>query len=240
MGREHGHDWRQELASALEWWRDAGVDTLTEDAARDWLAGPAAQRESAAEPVAAPAPAEVLPDTLQAFVAWRLGDAAPEAEWLTPRIGPGGDAGAGLMVLTDMPEADDRDALMRGPEGRLLDAILAAIGESRDSIYLASVAVARPVTGQIPADQEARLTELARHHVALAGPARLLLMGEAAKRVQHTTDSSGFGNTEGVINQFVRNKEVVAIDHPRTMLRWPAKKAQAWNQLSHLLRGTSQ
>ncbi len=240
MGREYGHDWRQELASALEWWRDAGLETLTDDAPRDWLARPAPVRESAAEvPAVAAAAAEPLPETLEAFVAWRLGDRAPEAEWLTPRVPPSGAAGAGLMILTDMPEADDREHLMDGAEGRLLDAILAAIGEQRESVYLASLAVARPLTGRIAEEDVAGLAMLAWHHIALVGPQRLLLLGQTVDRVRDTTNGSGFGNYESAINHFVRNKGAVVIDHPRLLLGRPGRKAEAWNQLMHLRRGTS-
>ncbi|MEI9926780.1 MAG: uracil-DNA glycosylase family protein [Sphingomonas sp.] len=214
------------------------METLAEDAPRDWLARPA-PRESAA-PAPASAPVEALPDTLEAFVAWRLGDAAPEAGWLTPRIGPSGPADAELMILTDMPEAEDGATLLEGAPGRLLDAMLAAIGESRESAYVASLAVARPLTGQIPADDEPRLAALARHHVALVAPQRLLLLGQAANRVYPTTSGSAQGNTGCDINHSVRNMEAVAIDHPRFLLRRPAGKAEVWKQLLRLRRGTSE
>jgi DNA polymerase len=240
MGREFGQDWRNGLASALEWWRDAGVDTLIEDEPRDWLARPVAQRADAVEE-AAPAAfiAAPLPDTLEAFLAWRMGDEAPEAEWLTPRIGPVGDPGAPLMVLTDMPESEDAatGTLLSGSAGRLFDRILAAIGESRESVYLAPFAFARPLTGQIPGEQEARLTELAQHHIALVAPKQLLILGDAAKRVRSTTSGSDFGNGEAVINHFVRNVEAVAVRAPRFLLGQPAAKAEAWKQLIQFSKG---
>jgi len=241
MGGEYGDQWRQSLASALEWWIDAGVDTLAEDAPRDWLAPPVASAvAAAAAPSVASAPAEVLPDTLDAFLAWRLGDTAPEAEWLTPRIGPSGDSGAALMILTDMPEPDDIDRLMTGAPGRLLDRMLAAIGQSRESVYLASLAVARPLTGRIPGEVEPRLIELARHHIGLVAPQRLLLLGQSANRVRSTTNGSGFGNDEPDINDFGRNMKAVASYHPRFLLERPAAKAEAWKHLLLLSRGTSQ
>jgi uracil-DNA glycosylase len=143
MGREMGNDWRQELASALEWWRDAGVDTLVEDEPRDWLARPAPRVEAVAEAEPAVA-AAALPDSLEAFVEYRMTGAVPEAEWLTPRIAPKGQQGAALMILTDMPEPEDAETgvLVSGAPGRLLDRMLAAIGTSRDSAYIASLRAA--------------------------------------------------------------------------------------------------
>lgn len=236
MGREYGHDWRSAVASALDWWADAGVDTLTDEAPRDWLARTPPRAEAPVpETIAATAPP--LPDDLERFVAWRMGDAAPEAEWLSPRIAPGGPAGAAMMVLTDMPEPGDEAAgmMIGGAAGRLLDRILEAIGESRDSVQCAALAWARPVTGTLNDAEIAQLAPLVHHHVALAAPKRLLLLGETMNRVWRTTNNSASVNPEGDINQFVGNKEnvqdVVAIRHPRFLLSHPASKAEAWKQL---------
>ena len=245
MGGEYGDQWRQSLASALEWWRDAGVETLAGDEPRDWLARPAVAQEAAAGtgagPVAATAAPEVpLPDTLDGFIAWRMGDAAPEADWLTRRVAPAGPADAEFMVLTDIPEASDTDSLMSGGEGRLLGRMLAAIGMARDSVHLASLAWARPLTGQIPADTEAKLIELALHHVALVAPKKLLLLGQSANRVLGTTSGSAFGNGIHDINHSGGNTEVVATYHPRFLMERSAAKAEAWKHLLLLSRGTSQ
>ena len=245
MGGEYGDQWRQSLASALEWWRDVGVETLADDDPRDWLARPAVGAEAAAGGVgelaaAAEAPVTPLPDTLEGFTAWRMSEEAPEADWLTTRIAPGGPADAELMILTDTPEADDRDSLMSGAAGRLLDRMLAAIGQKRESVYLASLAWARPLTGQIPADSEARLIELALHQIALVGPRKLLLLGQSANRVRGTTNGSGFGNGDHDINYSGGKTEVVATYHPRFLMERSAAKAEAWKHLLLFSRGTSQ
>jgi DNA polymerase len=240
MGREMVQDWRQELASALDWWADAGVDTLLQDDPRDWLARPVARPDNIAAEAVAEAPPEILADTLEAFIAWRMGNAAPEAEWLTPFVAASGRPDSPLMVMTDMPEGDDSESLLSGPAGRLFDRMLAAIGESRETVYLTSLAAARPLTGRIPPEQEARLIELARHHIALAAPKKLLLLGQATERVSGTASRSASGNAEADINYFGRKMEtmtVVAIRHPRFMLDHPAAKAEAWKQLMQFSPG---
>ncbi|MBL7537732.1 uracil-DNA glycosylase, partial [Escherichia coli] len=74
----------------------------------------------------------------------------PEAAWLTPRVAPSGPANAVLVVLTDMPESDDQDALLAdGAAGKLLSRMLTAAGIARDSVYFLSLAVARPLAGRI-------------------------------------------------------------------------------------------
>ncbi|MBB5709414.1 uracil-DNA glycosylase family protein [Sphingomonas xinjiangensis] len=241
MGAEPLDDWQGIVASALEWWRDAGVDMLVEDDPREWLtrAAPVAVAEAGSAAVAAPA-AETLPDTLDAFIAWRLGDAAPEAGWMSPRLAPTGPADAEWVLLTDMPETGDEARLLDGPAGGLLDRMLAAIGLSRESVYLASLAVARPMTGRIPPEQEALLIELAHHHLSLLRPKKLLLLGQAASRV--LAGMNGVSGTDSihVINQFGAKTMTVATFHPRFLLERPVAKSEAWKHLLLLSRGPSE
>lgn len=231
MGVEHLHDWRLGLASALEWWRDAGVETLQGDEPRDWLARPAAASQAAAQDAAVAAPVEILPTTLEDFVTWRLGPAAPESGWHAPLIAPSGPAQPKLVIFSDMPCAEDKEALMSGPTGILFDRMLAAIGLDRESVYLGSLAVARPLTGRVPPEQQARLIQLARHHLNLLKPERLLLFGKAAEQLIDGVDGSGD------INLFGCTTRVVASYHPRFLLERPAAKSEAWKHLLLLSRG---
>lgn len=240
MGVELTHDWRGSIASALDWWSDAGVDMLADEEARDWLALPPApataeSRAAVAEPIV-----EALPETLVDFVAWRMSDAAPEAGWMTPRIAPVAPETISLMILTDLPGPEDHDGLLGGLPGRLLDRMLAAIGESRESVYLASLAWARPLTGRIRPDDEARLIELARHHVMLAQPKRLLLLGQSPGRVMDGTNGDESSEPKADVQRLPASIEAVASYHPRFLLERPAAKAEAWRHLLLLSRGTGQ
>lgn len=239
MGGEPVQDWQKLAASTLEWWRDAGVDTLVEDDVRDWLARtpPPAAPVTDEAAVAAPV-AETLPDTLEAFVAWRLGEDSPEAGWHTPRLAPTGPIDAEWVLVTDVPEAEDSDVLLSGPAGRLLDKMLAAIGQSRESVHLLPLAWARPMTGRIASDEEARLIELARHHLSLLGPRKLLLLGQSASRVLVETNDESLTNPIRVVNHFGANTRAVASFHPRFLLERPAAKGEAWKHLLLLSRGT--
>lgn len=235
MGAEQLQNWQMGLASALEWWRDAGVDTLQDDAPRDWLARPAPVPDAAAARAAAvaEAPAEILPTTLEDFVAWRMGPAAPESGWHSRLIAPSGPAHPKLVVFSDMPCAEDGEALMSGPAGQLFDRMLAAIGLERESVYLGSLALARPLPGRVPTEQEARLIQLARHHLSLLKPERLLLFGQAAERL-----IDGPANGLDDVNLFGCTTRVVASFHPRFLLERPAAKSEAWKHLLLLTRGS--
>ncbi|URW76463.1 uracil-DNA glycosylase [Sphingomonas donggukensis] len=233
MGADQHTDWTALAASTLEWWRDAGVDTLVEDAPRDWLARAVPMAATPIADAVAEVAAPALPDTLDAFVAWRLGDAAPEAG-RGAVIGPEGDVSSGVMVIVDFPEGE---TLLDGAAGRLFDRMLAAIGRDRASIYLASLTTARPLTARIAPEAEALLAPLIYHHVALATPRILLTLGAAASRAMIGTDAhEGQGNLRAV-NLNGASVPVVASYHPRALIERPAMKAAAWKDLQLLMGG---
>ena len=248
MGADQHIDWQTAAASALEWWREAGVDASIDEAPRDWLAAveppkPAArgQAVAAAAPVVAP-----LPATLAAFEAWRTGPEAPEAGWPGKPIAAQGPASSDIMILIDLPEREDADSgiLMSGPAGRLFDRMLAAIGRDRDSVYLVPVCATRPVAGRIAPEIEDRLNEVARHHVMLAEPRRVLLLGNAPTRALLGADATrargrlhtvslGRGQVTGIGSDI--EVQAVASFHPRFLIERPAQKAEAWKDLQMLI-----
>ncbi len=236
-------DWRAEAASALNWWRDAGVDVLVEDGPRDWTARPAAtaQPDAPSRPVpAGPEPEPPLPATIEAFLDWRYGASAPEAAMGEPLAPAEGDHAATLMIVTDLPEFENGSpALLGGTAGALFDRMLAAIGQSRESIYLVPLCAARPITGQVPRDLEEKLGEILRHHVALARPERLLLLGQSASRAILGTDAGRGAESLTPFHYSGAQSQAVATFHPRFLLSKPAAKADAWKDLQLLIGGQS-
>lgn len=247
MGADQNFDWQLAAASALEWWRDAGVDTLVDEGPRDWTAAPPAPPEPPQRRSGAQAVTEVvvaaLPETLAEFAAWRSGSDAPEAGWSGTPIAASGDPSADIMILVDLPDRDDSDSggLLSGPAGRLFDRMLAAIGQSRDSVYLAPMCSIRPLSGRIAPEIEARLVEVARHHVALVSPKRLLVLGNAPSRALTGVDVARARGSLHAINlncgKTIATVDVVASFHPRLLLERPAEKARAWKDLQMLIAG---
>ncbi|MGK6319753.1 uracil-DNA glycosylase family protein [Sphingomonas sp. DT-204] len=236
MGGDQHHDWRELAQSALDWWREAGVDTLVADTPRDWRiqAAPVAATAAAPLPPEAEATAAPLPATLETFVAWRTGPDAPEAGWGMPLFAPEGDPASGLMIIVDCPEDE---ALLDGAPGRLFDRMLAAIGRDRAGIYLAALAGARPVGGRIPPEMLPALAALLRHHIALAAPKRLLVAGSAASRALIGTDSARGRGSLHPVHLEVGTVDAVVSWHPRFLLERPAAKAEAWKDLQLLMGG---
>jgi uracil-DNA glycosylase family 4 len=251
MGADLNLDWQAAAASAIDWWRDAGVDASIDEAPRDWLAPVEAPQPVARTARAAVAEAPVarpLPATLEAFEAWRTSAEAPETGWSGTPIAAQGPSSAEIMILTDMPERDDADSgmLMSGAVGRLFDRMLAAIGQDRSSVYLVPLCTVRPTAGRIAPEIEERLNEVVRHHVMLAAPKRLLLLGNAPSRASlgadaarirggiHVVNLSG-GKMPQPINEVT--VQAVASFHPRFLLERPAAKAEAWKDLQMLIAG---
>ncbi|RUN77759.1 uracil-DNA glycosylase [Sphingomonas sp. TF3] len=247
MGADQNIDWRLAAASALEWWRDVGIDALVDEDPRDWTAAPPAppaQQPQRPTPRAVAAPVIVpLPATLDAFTAWRTGPDAPEAGWRGTPLAAAGNPHAPIMILVDVPDRDDAEAgmLLSGASGRLFDRMLAAIGQSRDSVYLAPMCTVRPMAGRIAPEIEVRLVEIARHHIALVSPKRVFLLGNAPSRAMTGVDVARARGTLHTINlesgMGDSTVDVVASFHPRLLLERPAEKARAWKDLQMLIAG---
>jgi uracil-DNA glycosylase len=102
-----------------------------------------------------------------------------------------GAAGAPLMVLDAAPGAVEESTgeAFSGDSARLLDNMLAAIGRSRESAWLAYAVPWRPPGDVNPTPQQtAILAPFARRHVELARPKVVLLFGEAPARMLLQTD----------------------------------------------------
>lgn len=256
-----------EIASLMGWWEDAGLDVLVDEAPRDWLvraetpaarpvaasvqpaaqpfsqsapasapAAPAARAEAPARPAPAPVAAG-LPDTLAGFQSW-LATSDAIAMPLSARVAPSGDPATGLMVLVDLPEAEDRAAarLLSGPAGDLFDKMLSAMGRDRSALYLSAMAPGRPSGGFVDREQGTLFARLARHHVTLAKPRALLLMGEQPSR---TFLNLGFVEARGQVHEITLPGgpvSAVATFHPRTLLQHPQQKRRAWEDLQLLMK----
>ena len=234
MGADQNFDWGRAAASALEWWHEAGVDAIVDDMSRDWL-----EEAPATDILPGAAPAGTLPTTLEAFLAWRTGPAAPEAGWPGRALGVQGDAATGLMIVVDMPDREDEATglLLSGGAGRLFDRMLAAIGRSRQSTYLAALMLKRPPAGRVPDETAQALAALIRHHLSLAAPKRVLVLGNAASRAITGMDVAHARGNLHAVNHGGGTSQIVASFHPRFLLERSAAKADAWTDLKLLIGG---
>jgi uracil-DNA glycosylase family 4 len=211
--------------SISDWWAQAGVDTFVDETPRDWLAAvrPAPSVEASSAAVVAapvPPPRAALPADLGDFRAWLLADPSIPGR-PAARLDAQGDAANGIMILVDMPETEDRAAgrLLSGAAGALLDRMLVAMGLSRDAIYLASFSPARPASGMLDPAAIAQLLVPLRHHLALAAPKKLLLMGEAPAQALLGLGSQAARGRAHAIDLADRSLPVIATFPPRFIVQ---------------------
>ncbi len=151
-------------------------------------------------------------------------------------FGSGALQQAQWLVVTDPPdEADDVSGEAMGADaGRLLDRMLAAAGQRRGAdgatAFVTPIVKCRPPRGRPPQPAELDACEavLARQ-VELLKPRVVLAMGlQAARRLTGSTEP--LGRLRGRTHAW-RDLPVVVTYHPAYLLRSPADKAGAWDDL---------
>ena len=147
------------------------------------------------------------------------------------RIRPSGPASAATMVLVPMPEDGDTQHLLSGKTGKLLDAMLAAMGTNRASIYLASALPSRVTMPDWHALATQGLGDILAHHLALAKPQRLLIFGKSGISTLLGHDLPNNPDTLRAFNQEDHRVSAVSAFDLEAILAKPALKAGLWNRL---------
>jgi uracil-DNA glycosylase len=81
------------------------------------------------------------------------------------------------MILAPTPEACDRETLLSGPEGRVLDAFLKAARLPDDQIYRASALPCHSPGADWNPRTNSLIAEALNRHIHLVRPQRLLVLG---------------------------------------------------------------
>jgi uracil-DNA glycosylase family 4 len=183
-------------------------------------------------PVETKPAAPALPDTLAAFRTWLLADASVPGA-VRGRVDALGDHATGAVIVVDMPEADDRASgtLLSGEVGALFDRMLGAIKLSRADIYLVPFSPSRSTTGRVGDADLATLTSLLRHHLTLAAPKRLLLLGDAPVQALLRMPAAKAREAVHMIEIEGRQVPTVASIHPRLVHLKRDYRPLAWDDL---------
>jgi DNA polymerase len=142
---------------------------------------------------------------------------------------------ADWLVIGEAPgaEEDRRGEPFVGAAGQLLDAMLRAIGLDRaTNVYIANVLKSRPPGNRDPKPEEvaACLPYLLRQ-IALLRPKIMLAVGRIA--AQNLLDTQvPLARLRGQVHRFGEfNTPLVVTYHPAYLLRTPADKRKAWEDL---------
>lgn len=223
-----------EAKGALAWWLEAGVDALVDEAPRNWL------KPAPSAPAQAPTTNVAEPDqqTLAELRQWLASSAqVPLAAGTARRILPHGPEHAPVMLLSDSPALEDFAAgqPIGGEAWELAGRMLRAIGIAADAAYSASLACVHSPGARLSEDERAACAEIARRHIRLASPERLLLFGDGpclALLGKRLIEARGHVHkVEGV--------RTVATFHPRHLIKRPLDKGLAWRDLLLLMEDGS-
>lgn len=220
---------RAAAESIIAWWQDAGVDVAVGEEPRDWL-----RRRNAPPPAAQTlaAPTE-KPGDLAAFKAWlATSTSLPMDRPGAIRAAPQGIEAAKVMLLSDLPDREDASEgkPIGGEAGALTQRMLAAIGLSPEDAYVASLSPFHAPGARFNGELEA-CAALARDHIRLARPERLILFGDAPTRALL---GEPLARARGRVHR-IEGVRTVATFHPRWLLQRPSDKALAWRDLLLLM-----
>ncbi len=146
-----------------------------------------------------------------------------------------GDPHADLLLIGEGPGRDE-DLLGRpfvGAAGQLLEKILAAIGRSRQDVYIANVVKCRPPQNRAPeVDEIAACLPYLRAQTALIRPKVIVLMGATALKAvlgdqyRITRDRGRWIEKKGVL--------IMPTFHPAALLRDETKKRPVWEDFKQV------
>jgi len=145
-----------------------------------------------------------------------------------------GDPAAAWMVVGEAPgaEEDKRGEPFVGRAGQLLNSMLRAIGLARDQVYIANMLKCRPPNNRDPAAGEvAQCSPYLDRQVELVQPKILLVVGRIAAQNLLQTEVP-LGRLRLKLHSYGPTKvPVVVTYHPAYLLRAPADKRKAWDDL---------
>jgi len=147
-----------------------------------------------------------------------------------------GNPEARVMLVGEAPGADeDREGLpFVGRSGKLLDRMLGAIALDRTSVYIANIIPWRPPGNRTPTPQESAIClPFIKRQIQLADPDILVCLGgPSATTLLELRE--GITRTRGRWFEYdtgTRKIRAIALFHPAYLLRSPAHKKLAWQDL---------
>ena len=150
------------------------------------------------------------------------------------RTVPGvGDLDAAWMFVGEAPGADEdaQGEPFVGAAGRLLDNMLAALGLARDhAVFIANVLKCRPPGNRTPAPLEVDACRpYLDRQIELVGPGLIVALGKSAACALLGVDAS-VASLRNRVHRY-RGHQLIVTYHPAYLLRTPADKAKAWEDL---------
>ncbi len=143
---------------------------------------------------------------------------------------------AELMFIGEGPGAQE-DATGRpfvGDAGQLLDRMILAMQLRREEVYIANIVKCRPMGNRNPLDEEAlACLPYLNRQIELVRPKLLVLLG--AVPLLYLLGKTGITHLHGQWFEY-QGIPVMPTFHPAYLLRSPARKKEAWDDLQQVMR----
>jgi len=143
-----------------------------------------------------------------------------------------GNEAADWMIIGEAPgaEEDRQGEPFVGRAGKLLDQMLFAIGESRESVFIANILKCRPPNNRDPKPEEAAACRAyLDRQIELVQPKIILAVGRIAAQNLLGTDEP-VGRMRGRAHE-LDGIPLVVTYHPAYLLRSPSQKQKSWSDL---------
>ena len=221
--------------------RDAYLDALGIDRWVSRNAPPEAEVQapalaSPAPPVQAPQPAPLGPITDWGVLRQRVAacTACDLCKTRTQTVFGVGNTRADWLVIGEAPgaEEDRQGEPFVGRAGQLLNAMLLAIGLPRETVFIANILKCRPPGNRDPKPEEvSRCLPFLSAQIGLLKPKMMLAVGRIAAQNLLATDAP-LARLRGKLHHFGEaHTPLVITYHPAYLLRTPADKRKAWEDL---------
>ncbi len=151
--------------------------------------------------------------------------------------GQGNPISPDVMFIGEAPgaEEDKQGLAFVGAAGQLLTKMIAAMGYTRDEVFIANICKCRPPDNRPPAlDEMQACLPYLRAQIAAIRPKIIVALGATAVKGL-LQSSAGISRLRGTWTSYA-GVPLMPTYHPAYLLRYPLAKKDAWNDLKMVLQ----
>ena len=148
-------------------------------------------------------------------------------------FGVGTTAPGGILLVGEGPgeQEDLKGEPFVGPAGRLLNAMIAAIGIDRSQVYITNAVKCRPPANRNPgADEIAACFPYLQAQIRLLAPRLIIALGKVAANALLGTSDVKMADMRGRLHEHA-GIHLLATYHPSYYLHQPQRKIEGWKDL---------
>ena len=149
-----------------------------------------------------------------------------------------GDPDADLMFVGEAPGGDEdrQGEPFVGRAGQLLTKIIAAIGKTRDQVYIANILKCRPPGNRNPESSEiAVCSPFLDRQIEAIQPKIICALGTFAAQTM-LNSKTPIGKLRGRAHPYNDFSLLVPTFHPAYLLRSPGKKRETWEDMQMIMK----